>query len=149
MPQPEYYPMPFFATLQVRDVAASQRWYETLGFQNIFSMPGPGGIPMMSHVRWIKYADVLLIAAQAPVPEPKGAGIALNFQTPLADIDALFVRAQKSGARVLQEIGNRPWNARDFALADPDGYRLSFTAGPVEQNLTMDEITARAGKPAR
>ena len=144
--EPEYYPMPFFAPLQCRDLTASLAWYETLGFQNIFSMPGPGGSPMMSHVRWIKYADVLLVAAREAIAEPRGGGITLSL--PLTDIDALFVRARKSGARVSQEIGNRPWNARDFSLADPDGFRLTFTAGPVEQNLSMDAITARAGKSA-
>jgi len=39
----EIYPMPFFVNLVVRDLEASSKFYqETLGFQHIFTMPGPG-----------------------------------------------------------------------------------------------------------
>jgi uncharacterized glyoxalase superfamily protein PhnB len=35
------------------------------------------------------------------------------------------VRA-RGGASVIEEIGDRPWGDRTFAIADPDGYRLRF-----------------------
>ena len=41
----DFYPMPSFPTLAVRDLAASRAWYETLGFTTVFAMPGPGGAP--------------------------------------------------------------------------------------------------------
>lgn len=150
--QHEIYPMPSFAGLEVADTHASRRWYmEALGFADIFTMPdGPGGMPMMSHLRFTKYADILLRPAFAPVTGPKGLGFTLTFTVfdgTLDAIDALAERARKAGASIVQEPGNRPWNARDFTVADPDGFRLTFTKGPVRTDLSFAEVIDRAGKP--
>ena len=60
--QEEFYPMPFFATLSVGDLEASTGWYvDVPGFRLVFNMPGPGGAPALSHLRWVKYADLLLV----------------------------------------------------------------------------------------
>jgi len=57
---PEIYPMPSFPILVVRDIEASSRWYqEVLGFEHIFTIPGPPG-PLLVHLRWTRYADLLL-----------------------------------------------------------------------------------------
>jgi uncharacterized glyoxalase superfamily protein PhnB len=137
----EAYPMPFFAAMSVADVAASQRWYETLGFVTVFAMPGRDGAAVMAHMRWIKYAD-LLLRAGPPVAGAKGLGIALNFMV-AEDIDRLAARAKAMGATFLAEIGDRPWNARDFTLADPDGFALTFTHGPLKKDLSFDEVMGR------
>ena len=135
MTETDAYPMPSFPMLAVADVAASQRWYEALGFVTVFAMPA------MAHLRWIRYADVMLRGGP-PVSGPKGLGIALNFMV-AADIDALAERARGMGAKFLTEIGDRPWNARDFILADPDGFALTFTYGPLKKDLSFDEVMGR------
>ena len=57
----EIYPMPFFPLLIVSDLETSSKFYqEALGFKHIFSMPGPGDKPALVHLRWLKYADLLL-----------------------------------------------------------------------------------------
>jgi catechol 2,3-dioxygenase-like lactoylglutathione lyase family enzyme len=57
----EIYPMPSFPTRVVRDLQESSKFYqEALGFKHIFAMPGPGGKPALVHLRWLKYADLLL-----------------------------------------------------------------------------------------
>ena len=77
---PEAYPMPSFVSLVVQDLAASVAWYrDVLGFQVVISFP------QMAHIRWIKYADILLRPGE-PGPEP-GRGVAISFQTPLDGID--------------------------------------------------------------
>ncbi|MGV8838766.1 MAG: VOC family protein [Bauldia sp.] len=150
--QHEVYPMPAFAGLEVADTNASRRWYmEALGFADVFTMPnGPTGMPMLVHLRFTKYADILLRPAFAPAAGPKGVGISLTFTVfdgGLDAIDALAERARKAGATIVQEPGDRPWNARDFTVADPDGFRLVFTKGPVSTDLTFAEVMDRAGKP--
>lgn len=132
------YPMPSFPALTVADIAASQRWYEALGFATVFAMPG------MAHMRWIRYADVMLRMGP-PASGPKGLGVALNFMV-AENIDALAERARAMGAKFVMEIGDRPWNARDFTLADPDGFALTFTYGPLRKDLSFDEVIGR--KPA-
>jgi uncharacterized glyoxalase superfamily protein PhnB len=130
--QPEFYPMPAFPTLSVRDRDVSLRWYcDGLGFQSVFAMPG------LAHLRWARYAD-LLLRAGAATAEKKGVGIALSFA--VTDVDALAARAKAAGAVFLQEPGDRPWNARDFTLADPDGFALTFTMSPLKRDAAFEDV---------
>jgi uncharacterized glyoxalase superfamily protein PhnB len=144
--QPEFYPMPSFPALAVKDADASSRWYQAaLGFQHVFTMPGPGGGTGLVHLRWAKYAD-LLLRAGPPIGETKGIGITLNYAVTDGGLDALAERARKAGAVFVQEPGDRPWNARDFTVADPDGFALTFTMGPLKRDLTMDALTDKMQK---
>lgn len=80
--QEEFYPMPFFATLTVGDLETSTRWYtDVLGFRLVFSLPGQDGTPILSHLRWTKYADLLLVPQDAPTlsKTDKGVGVRLSF----------------------------------------------------------------------
>ena len=124
--QPEIYPMPSFAMLRVADLGASARWYqEALGFQHIFTMPGPGGGPGLVHLRWVKYADLLLTGRDAP-EGPRGGGVSLHFSAYLAGrtVDAIAAQATAAGATIVAPPATMPWNARECTVADPDGYRL-------------------------
>jgi catechol 2,3-dioxygenase-like lactoylglutathione lyase family enzyme len=135
--QPEFYPMPSFPTLSVRDLEASARWYrDALGFSSVFAMP------MLVHLRWARYADLLLKPA-ANTTEKKGVGITLSYS--VADgLDALAGRARAAGAVFLHEPADWPWNARDFTIADPDGFALTFTMGPLRRDLSFGAIMATA-----
>lgn len=139
----EIYPMPSFVTLQTADTATSSRWYQdVLGFEHVFTMGSPDQ-PMMTHLRWTKYADVLLVPG---APEGiRGAGVTLTFAVTDGTVDALADRARARGAVLMTEPGNRPWNARDFSVADPEGYRLTFTWGPVDAALDFAAATRSAG----
>ncbi len=123
----EAYPMPFFISLNVSDVAASTAWYrDVLGFVVMFAMPPAQ--PMMSHIRWIKFADLLLYAATGQLTAA-GTGVKLNFQVWPEDIaiDELAAQMQAKGAEIGEGPLDRPWNTRDFTVRDPDGYLLTFT----------------------
>lgn len=141
----EIYPMAFFVILNVKDPAASQQWYqEALGFHHLFSLPGPGGGPVLVHLRWAKHADLLLRRQMTPDQNAaKGVGVTLNFNVNNGSVDELANRARQYGAGILSEPRNQPWNARDFSVADPDGFTLTFTYGPVDKTTTMEEIMSR------
>jgi catechol 2,3-dioxygenase-like lactoylglutathione lyase family enzyme len=143
---PEIYPMPAFPTLETRDIEASARFYvDVLGFQHIYSLPGPGGVPIVVHVRWAQYADLLLRRPMGvPAEGPKGVGISLSFAVFEGKVDDVAERARRAGVALVTEPKNQPWNARDFSLRDPDGFLLTFTQGPVEKDFTMDRLEARA-----
>jgi uncharacterized glyoxalase superfamily protein PhnB len=144
---PEIYPMPSFPILVVRDIEASAKWYQdVLGFQHIFTIPGPGG-PALVHLRWTRYADLLLRRQQGPIEQAKGIGISLSFAVFEGGVDDVADRARRAGAQLESEPRNQPWNARDFSLRDPDGFLLTFTMGPVEPGLAMDRIISRATNP--
>ena len=140
----EIYPMPFFPTLIVKDLEASAEFYQNaLGFKHIFTMPGPGGKPALVHLRWVKYADLLIMAARdgKEVTDPKGVGIALNFglfDRFDGDIDEFARHALENGVHLTGPI-NQPWNVREVTVLDPDGYKLVFTV-PLNINLGFDQV---------
>jgi uncharacterized glyoxalase superfamily protein PhnB len=147
----EIYPMPLFPTLIVHDLEASSKFYqETLGFKHIFTMPGPGGKPALVHLRWLKYADLLIILPRddQEIPEPRGTGVSLSFQMLErfeGSVDALAEQAEAKGANILSGPLNQPWNVREMIILDPDGYRLIFTA-PLNIGLGFDEVIKRASE---
>jgi catechol 2,3-dioxygenase-like lactoylglutathione lyase family enzyme len=145
----EIYPMPFFVRLIVSNLEASSKFYqETLGFKHVFTMPGPGGKAMLVHLRWSKYADLLLSLSRdgKPVPEPRGAGVTLSFQMLErfdGSVDALADQAKARGANIASGPLDQPWNVRELTILDPDGYQLVFTA-PLNTKLDFDEVLKRA-----
>lgn len=141
----EIYPMPSFPLLVASDLQASAKWYqEVLGFTHIFTMPGPGGAPALVHLRWLKYADVLIAKPRAgqEVPEPRGAGVSINFNMLErfdGNVDKLAQQAKERGAHILSGPLDQPRNAREMVVLDPDGYRLVFTA-PINIGLGFDKM---------
>lgn len=146
----EIYPMPSFPVLMVSDIEASSKFYqEALGFRQIFSMPGSGGKPSLVHLRWLKYADLLLSAPRdgKEIPEPRGAGVSLSFQMLErfeGSVDALAEQAKAYGAIIVSGPLNQPWNVRELTILDPDGYRLVFTA-PLNVHLSFDQVVGNVG----
>ena len=144
----EIYPMPSFPTLIVNDLDASSNFYQNvLGFKHIFTMPGPGGQPALVHLRWVKYADLLIAKPRdgKPLSGMKGIGVSLNF--PMferfdGDIDVFTKQAVEKGANVTGPI-DQPWNVREVTIIDPDGYKLIFTK-PINIGLGFDKVIEQA-----
>ncbi len=140
----EIYPMPLFPTLMVENVEVSSDFYQNaLGFKHIFSMPGPDGQPSLVHLRWVKYADLLITKSRdnKELPGPKGVGISLNFNMLEhfgGDMDAFAKYARDHGANITGPI-DQPWNVREVTVLDPDGYKLVFSM-PINLNLSFDEV---------
>jgi len=143
----EFYPMPSFVSLIVRDLEASARFYQqALGFEHIFSMPGPGGKPALVHLHWVKYADLLIALPRdgRDLPEPRGTGVSIHFN--LFDrfegnIESLAEQARAQGAQVVGPL-EQPWNVCELTVIDPDGYRLVFSV-PVDTGLAFDQMLER------
>ena len=148
----EIYPMPSFPMLMVKHLEASSEFYQnTLGFKHIFTMPGPGGKPALVHLRWVKYADLLITGLRngTEPTEPKGLGMSLNFglfDRFDGDIDAFAGHARDNGATLTGPI-NQPWNVREVTVLDPDGYKLIFTV-PLNIHLGFDKVIERASSEA-
>lgn len=145
----EIYPMPFFPLLIVSDLEVSSKFYQdVLVFKYIFTMLGPGGQPALVHLRWLKYADLLIALPRddQAIPEPRGAGVSLSFQMLErfeGSVDALAEQAKSKEANIISGPLNRPWNVRELTILDPDGYRLVFTT-PLNVDLRFDEMLENA-----
>jgi len=104
------------------------------------------GRPSLVHLRWVKYADLLMVSSRdgKELTEPKGVGISLNFnmfEHFNGDMEAFAKHARENGADVTGPV-DRPWNVREVMVIDPDGYKLIFTM-PININLSFDEVIER------
>ena len=57
---------------------------------------------------------------------PRGTGVEISIQ--VADVDAEYIRAKTAGLNIVKPMQDREWGARDFRLADPDGYFVRITS---------------------
>ena len=93
----------------------------------------PDGRPALVHLRWVKYAHLLILKPRdgKELSEPRGVGISAKFQhvRPLeGSVDALAEQARKMGVDIEFGLLDQPWNVRELTILDPDGYQLVFTA---------------------
>ena len=56
----------------------------------------------------------------------KGEGFRI-YATTSQDIDALAARIKARGGVLLHEPRTAPWGERDFAVADPDGFKITIS----------------------
>lgn len=57
---------------------------------------------------------------------PRGVGVEVIVE--VADVNAVHAAAVAAGLRIVKPLLDRPWRARDFRVADPDGYFLRITS---------------------
>ena len=138
----EIYPMAMFPTLSVGDVAASVEWYTgKMRFASVFSLPGPDDGVAMAHLRWRKFADLLLVSDAGPSDDgqPKGVGLVLSFLADAVPVDDMAAELASRGVEIAEGPVTRPWNVRDIVVLDPDGYRLVFFA-PVDVARSYEDV---------
>lgn len=56
----------------------------------------------------------------------------------IEDADELYAKHKASGAKIVEEIGDWPWGAREYVVEDINGYRLRF-AGPPSSEAPASE----------
>lgn len=111
---------PDFIALQVRDLAASRKFYvEIFGF-NVAPKSPPGAV--------IFKTEPIPLALREPLralPEagPLGAGMVLWIAC--SDADALHDLIVKRGGAILGPLADGPFG-RFFVTGDPDGYAITF-----------------------
>ena len=63
----------------------------------------------------------------------KGQGFRMYFETATEkEVDALAQGIAKRGGTLESLPENRPWGYRDFSMADPDGFKLTF-GSPIKK----------------
>lgn len=140
--QSEIYPMPMFPSLSVTDVAASVDWYvNMLGFVSVFNLPAPNGGFAMAHLRWRKYADLLIVpdVDSNQTAHLKGVGVSLSFLVDRTNVDDMATDLLGKGIALSEGPVTRPWNTREIIVTDPDGYKLIFFE-PVDTTRTFEDV---------
>ena len=111
---------PDFIALQVRDLAASSKFYkEILGFKAAAQSP-PGAVVLNT-------APVPLALREPlrPLPEAGPLGVGMVLWIACDDADALHDLIVKRGGTILSPLADSPFG-RFFVAGDPDGYAITF-----------------------
>ncbi len=67
--------------------------------------------------------------AEPPTPTPvKYADELLDAYVLIDDADALYAEYASRGVEFTRDLGNTPWNSREFVVKDCDGRLLAFGA---------------------
>jgi catechol 2,3-dioxygenase-like lactoylglutathione lyase family enzyme len=107
------------AGLAVRDLSAAIEFYvKKLGFKLGFTWGGEP--PTFAGVNLGKVQLFLMKGA----PTPNATGAVVSF--PIGDADALYEFHRANGVEVVEEIGDRAYGLRDYAVKDLNGYVLAF-----------------------
>ncbi len=114
----------------VRDVERSIAFYKALGFDVVRRIEDFANL-RRGDIRLSLQGDAHAVAGPHYFTphirrSPRGTGVEVSIQ--VADVDAEYIRAKTAGLNIVKAIQDRPWSARDFRVADPDGYFLRITS---------------------
>lgn len=111
---------PSFVALQVRDLAASTRFYkDVFGFRAEDRSP-PGAVVFKTTPIALALREPL-----RPLPETGDLGVGLVLWVACDDADALHTLIVERGGRIAAPVSDGPFG-RFFVACDPDGYALTF-----------------------
>ncbi|KIX90697.1 glyoxalase [Staphylococcus microti] len=121
----EFYPMPMFNKLLVKDMEHATKWYEkTLGFKSVFKFRNDKNDVLMNHLRLEKYQDIMLIAS-----DDFEVGNAVYLNLSIKDIE---VKGQRISPKfVVSPLAEQPWNAKEMTIKDPDGHLITLTQSNI------------------
>jgi uncharacterized glyoxalase superfamily protein PhnB len=108
--------------LQVRDMAESVEWYQTvLGFRTEWTAGEPAHLASLSRDR----TEINLALAA-------GQSLAISrVYFAARRVDAFYDRVRKAGGNITISLVTQPYGMKDFRVVDPSGNQLSF-GEPVE-----------------
>ena len=122
-------------TLGVRDVAASARFYEALGFKRKFRATADeiaffeaGGV-VLALWDWDKLSGDSVIASQPRPQTFRGTTLAWNCATP-AEVDDVFAKAIAVGAKLLRRPEKTEYGGYRGYFSDPDGHAWEVVQAP-------------------
>jgi PhnB protein len=116
--------------LTVKDVDAALDFYQrAFGIEKRLAMPGPDGRTMHGELGW--HGQVIMLGRETPdrpekAPATSGVPSPIGLYLYCDDVDALFARATKAGAKALTPPENMFWGDRMCRLGDPDGHAWAF-----------------------
>lgn len=116
--------------LHVADLEASIRFYEAIGFrvdrrwEEWVRLERGGAELVLQGDAYLRSHDHYFTPHLGR--SPRGVGVEITVE--VEDVGAVYAAAQAAGLRIVKALQDRPWKARDFRLADPDGYFLRITS---------------------
>jgi uncharacterized glyoxalase superfamily protein PhnB len=108
------------------DLPGTLAYYERkLGFQCVSTWQDP---PVYAIVARDEHAIHFRCAEPTKANPDKYADELLDAYISIKDADALYAEYAARGVEFTRELGNTPWNSREFVVKDCDGRLLAFGA---------------------
>ena len=130
--------------LAVRDAAKAIEFYaKAFGAEELFRMPGPGGVVMHAEVR---IGDsIVMLGEESPEmgassPQTIG-GSPVNLLIYVQDVDASFARAEKAGCKVRMPATDMFWGDRYGKVQDPFGHNWGLATH--KEDVSPEEMAKR------
>jgi len=119
-----------FPVLYAKDVERVAAFYEGLGFEEHFRMPGHDGTAGFvgldrdgAELAVVTEESPRMLAGVDPGPGPRH-----ELFVYVEDVDATVARLRAAGARVVREAADMPWGERVAFVTDPEGNMVSLAA---------------------
>jgi uncharacterized glyoxalase superfamily protein PhnB len=118
--------VPVIATLDVK--SAVDYYCGVLGFSEHFVFGDP---PVYAGVE--QGGVLLYLALDVELATMiKNANLHPEVFLWVQDVDAAFIYHKDRGAKIVEEIADRAWDARQYVIEDPAGYHLKI-AQPIDE----------------
>ncbi len=105
-----------------RDLDLTTQFYERLGFDVV---KADDAVRVQIGDFKLAFMDEQKVAIRNDAGiKPKGAGFYMYFE--VDDVDDFFQILKRKNVKTSSEPKNWPWGKREFAVKDPDGYKLIF-----------------------
>jgi len=105
-----------------KDLGKTARFYETLGF-TVSRTDDAIRITFGDYKLAFMDESKTMIKTDADAG-PKGVGIYIYFE--VDNVDAFYQTLKEKNIQTSSEPKDWPWGKREFAVRDPDGYKLIF-----------------------
>jgi uncharacterized glyoxalase superfamily protein PhnB len=115
--------------ISTEDVRATVAYYtDALGFSQHFIYGDP---PTYAGVE--RYGVLLYITLDEQLASTlKNCDLHPDVFLWVQDVDKVFEDHKSRGAKIFEPISDRPWDARQYVVEDPNGYRLKI-AEPIDE----------------
>jgi PhnB protein len=114
--------------LHYADLEGAMEWLaQAFGFRELLRQSGPNGAARHAEMG-IGDTGVVMMGWPGPAyRNPRQLGqVTQNIYVRIDDVDALFERATRAGARVLEAPADQVYGERRCGLEDPEGHRWYF-----------------------
>ncbi len=119
-------------TLRYKDASAAIEWLcHALGFERHAVCPGADGT--IAHAELTLGGGMIMLGSQRndaygqgfKSPREVGGVETRSTYVVVQDVDAVYARAQASGATIVRPINNTDYGSRECAVKDPEGHTWS------------------------
>jgi uncharacterized glyoxalase superfamily protein PhnB len=114
-------------TMAVRDMVSTIEFYrDQLGFKLGMAFPDVG-TPEYADLSKDGMVLMFVPTRNCGIDDSEKLGVGVSFYMQIdGDIDKYYKELKKKGIKIVIDIKDEPFGIRDFSVADPDGYLLTF-----------------------